>query len=270
MLATYAKHKDDAVRAAADRALGYLGRVPPRPLRIFGLGRFEVQQGQRRIPANEWKKRKAGELFRFLLLQPRHSAHRETAMAALWPEADAVAAQQNLHHATSTLRRTLEPDLPDKFPSRYLLFENDVLTLQLPSGSAADFETFEQVVRVNPLAAPDYGGELFPDDRAADWAVARREHLRELHLGALLTVAQAQLDGREPTAALATARRVLAEDPWREDAVALGMRAAVAMNDRPAALRLYAALERTLRDDLGIAPRKDVQALAAAVRVDGN
>jgi DNA-binding SARP family transcriptional activator len=266
MLAAHVRGDDRETRSAADRALTYLGRVPPRPLRITGLGRFEVQQGQRRIPAGEWKKRKAGDLFRLLLLQPKKCAHRDVVMAALWPEADAAAAQQSLHHATSALRRVLEPDLPDKFPSRYLTFESDVLSLQLPSGSTLDFEVFEKTVHDNPLGAADYGGHLFPDDSASDWAVASRERLRELYLGALLARARDQLQAEQPVMALETVRTMLAEDPWREDAVLIGMRAAMARHDRPAALRLFAALERTLQADLGIAPRADLRALAAELR----
>jgi DNA-binding SARP family transcriptional activator len=44
------------------------------------------------------------------------------------------------------------------------------------------------------------------------------------------------------------------------------MRACQALGDRPGALRLYHALEQRLRTDLDLAPRADLEALAAALR----
>lgn len=266
MLAAHARGADPAAHAAADRALEHLRRVAPLPLQVHGLGRFEVRQGQRVIPAAEWKRRKAGELFRFLLLQPRREAHREQIMDALWQEVDRDAAQQNLHHASSTLRRVLEPDLPEKFPSRYLLFEHDVLSLRLPEGSTVDFDDLEAALKHNPAQAAALPGDLFPEDRAADWSTAARERLREGRLVALLALGAEHLSGGRPAEALIMARTILAEDAWREDAVLLGMRAALAMNDRPAALRLYTALERTLQNELAISPRDDLRVLAGQIR----
>jgi len=43
--------------------------------------------------------------------------------------------QTPFHQATSALRHALEPDLPDKFPSRYLEVEGGQVTLHLPPGS---------------------------------------------------------------------------------------------------------------------------------------
>jgi hypothetical protein len=90
---------------------------------------------------------KAGEVFRFLLLQPEHAAAREAVLEALWPDQDAAAAHTQLHQATSALRRLLEPDLPDKFPSRYLEVGAQRLALRLPPGSTRDWVDFEQARR---------------------------------------------------------------------------------------------------------------------------
>jgi DNA-binding SARP family transcriptional activator len=62
--------------------------------------------------------------------------------------------------------------------------------------------------------------------------------------------------------ALDACRAILVDDAWNEEAVLLGMRACLALNDRPTALRLYRSLEAALRHELGLSPRPDLRALA--------
>ncbi|MCX7902718.1 MAG: bacterial transcriptional activator domain-containing protein, partial [Burkholderiaceae bacterium] len=109
-------------------------------------------------------------------------------------------------------------------------------------------------------------GELFPEDRYADWAVLPREQLAEAYLRALLAAAEERLSAGRPADALDACRRALALDPWQEQAVLLGMRACVALGDRAAALRLYRNLERTLREELGIAPENELRRLYESLR----
>jgi len=58
-----------------------------------------------------------------LLLSPGRRLSAEQVAEQLFPEREQRAAQVLFHHATSALRRALEPELPDKFPSRYLEVE---------------------------------------------------------------------------------------------------------------------------------------------------
>jgi DNA-binding SARP family transcriptional activator len=270
-VAAHTRHADRAVRQAAEAALELLAQVAPLPLRVVGLGAFVVWQGRRRIPDREWKRRKAGELFRWLLLQRDRRADRERALDALWPDQPADLAQPQLYQATSALRRLLEPDLPVKFPSRYLRFEGQQIELRLPPGSWVDFEQFEQALRVvartaagQPVPEADrqtvidalqlYHDDLFSDDRYAAWAAAPRERLAELRRRGQLALAASWLSAGDAPAALDACRTVLVDDAWNEEAVLLGMRACLALNDRPAAMRLYRGLEAALRLELGLAP----------------
>jgi DNA-binding SARP family transcriptional activator len=61
-------------------------------------------------------------------LQPDKSASRDVITDALWPDLDPEVAADTLYQATSTLRRIFEPDLPDKFPSGYLVIEGERIT----------------------------------------------------------------------------------------------------------------------------------------------
>ncbi|MCL4560166.1 MAG: tetratricopeptide repeat protein [Chloroflexi bacterium] len=263
------------VRTASETLLKHLANVAPLPLRVTGLGYFRVWQARRPIPDQVWQRRKAGELFRFLLLQPYRTAHREAILDVLWQDYDPASAQDMFHQATSVLRHILEPDLPEKFPSRYLVVESERVLLQLPPGSLVDFEQFEMQVpqairsqKVDELKRllSLYTGDLFPQDVYAEWTAAPRERLAQLYLRGLLALAEANLNAGQPHAALECCQTIVKRDPWNEDAVLLGMRACLALRDIPRAMRLYQELEHTLQEDLGILPRTDLRDLVKQLR----
>ncbi|GAB4560174.1 MAG: hypothetical protein Kow0047_06660 [Anaerolineae bacterium] len=248
--------------AVTKSLLEHLARVSPPPLHVVTLGRLEIRQGKRMVEKRALRKRRAGEVFALLLLAPSHTLSFEQVTEALCPERGPRAAQSFFHHATSSLRHALEPDLPEKFPSRYLEVEEGWITLRLPSNSWVDFEAFESHCRREEweAALSLYGGEFLPEFRYADWAIAPRERLSLLYQRALLAAARSRLAAGRLAEALEACQRLLALEPWHEEAVFLGMRACVALNDLAGACRLYLALEKALREDLGIAPHEQLRA----------
>jgi DNA-binding SARP family transcriptional activator len=263
LLAHYLTDKDPEVSSLSATLLNHLSRVPPPPLHIVTLGKFEVTQRGQAIEKSAWSQRKAGELFRLLLISAGHTLTRDEIIETLWPDKPMTQAQPLFHRATSQLRRVLEPDLPDKFPSRYLEVDEGRVALRLAIGSMIDFEEFEQRVSAEHWldALALFGGELFPADRYADWAAAPRERLTQLAVQALLAQAQLALEAAQFDRALELARRVIVIEPWHEQAVLIAMRASLAQNDRSGAARLYHTLEQTLRADLGLAPMPELRAL---------
>ncbi len=261
LLAHYLNSPDPLVANVSATLLQHLERVSPPPLRVRTLGRFEVRQGTRVIPDGVWRRRRAGKLFRLLLIGPGHTLLREQVTEALWSDAAPSSMSALFYKATSALRHALEPDLPEKFPSRYLIVEEGRITLHLPPESWVDFELFEQHVRDEAweAALPLYQGTLYPEDRYADWAVLQRERLAQRYIRAALAAARQWLEAGRYDAVLDACHRVLALEPWQEEAVLLGMRASVARHDRARALRLYLELERRLREELDITPQEALQ-----------
>jgi DNA-binding SARP family transcriptional activator len=264
------------VRRAGQAMLDLCARIAPVPLRIVGLGRFEVSQGRRVIPAGEWRRRRAGELFRFLLVQRGRRSRRDAVIEALWPDQDPESAHSLLHQATSALRRVLEPDLPGKFPSRYLQVRDETIELVLPPGSTVDFELFESLIG-DCLREGDrslqrltealdlYAGELFPEDRYADWATPRQESVARLAARAGVAVAEELLGSGDAIGARDAGALILERDALDEDAARISMRASIALGDRIGALRLYRGYERRLAEELGGVPSAELRELAATV-----
>jgi DNA-binding SARP family transcriptional activator len=104
-----------------------------------------------------------------------------------------------------------------------------------------------------------YGGDLLPDHAYAEWALAPRERLALFYQRALLAAAEARLAGGHFAQALDACRRLLAVEPWHEQAVLVGMRALVAQNNLAGARRLYLKLAKTLLHDLNTVPQAELQ-----------
>lgn len=248
---------------ASAALLEHLQQVPPAPLKISTLGGLSVQARALNLGSAALRQRRAGELLAILLISPGRSLPVESVLEAFWPDKDPAAAQALFHHATSSLRRALEPDLPEKFPSRYLLVSEGSVCLRLPAGSRVDYEDFEDFLQTGAwqAALEIYRGDFLPEYRYADWSLMHRQWLAQDMQRAALEVAKVHLAENNGRAALLACRRVMSAEPWQEEAVLLGMRACLLLGDRPGALRLYQNLAKTLRSELGIEPQDDLQTL---------
>ncbi len=255
--------RDKSVASVSVSLLDHLQQVPAPPMRIVTLGGWQVRVGARSLEKQALRQRRSGELLGLLLTSPGRSLSFDQVADVLWPEKSSSAAQALFHHATSTLRRALEPDLPEKFPSRYLEVSEGQVTLRLPPASTVDFETFEARYRQRDWAAAlaAYSGEFLPEYRYADWAVALRQRLAQWCQHALLAVAEAAFEKGHFQESLEACQKVLALEPWQEQAALLGMRACLGLENRSGALRLYKTLEKSLRDDLGVEPQDALQTL---------
>ena len=257
------KSPDKSVVAASNSLLKHLQRVPPPPLEIATLGGWHLKAGGRSLDPRSLRQRRAGELLGLLLISPGRRLLIDQIVDTLWPEKEFNAGQSLLHQATSTLRRALEPDLPEKFSSRYLRVDDGSIALVLPPDSQVDYETFLSHVRRADwdAALACYPGEFLPEYRYADWAEAHRRWLAQDYQRALLAKARTCMSEKQFIPALDACRKLLAAEPWQEQAALLGMQACVELGDSAGALRLYRTLEKTLQTDLGVEPQPELQTL---------
>ena len=267
LIEAFVEDEESEVAQLSARCLELLQGVPPPPLAITTLGDFVVRQGNRAIPPILFKRRRAGELMRLLLISPRQTLKLEQVIEALCPEKSPPCAIDLVHKATSTLRRALEPGIPNHFPSRYIEVDEGEIRLHLPPGSWVDFVSFEAAVEAQAWqeAIELYKGDLYPQDVYAEWAIIPRERLRCLYLRALLALAQRFLSHHQPRQTIDLCQRILAIDPWQEQAVFLAMKAHMLLNDRSAAIRLYRSLANTLKEELGVQPQSALQTLYEAI-----
>jgi DNA-binding SARP family transcriptional activator len=108
------------------------------------------------------------------------------------------------------------------------------------------------------LLAPGF----LPEDDGP-WVVSRRREIEEVELEALEWLARSGLGrrGSELITAERAGRELIARSPYRETGYRFVMEALAAGGNVAEALRVYDRLRVLLRDELGVAPAAELQAL---------
>jgi len=111
--------------------------------------------------------------------------------------------------------------------------EEGRIALVLPPGSEVDYEAFERHIlhEAWEAALAIYDGDFLPEYRYADWCAAQREWLRQDYEQALLAMARRWIAGGRFRESLDACRKVLAIEPWQEEAVLIGMQALVGLGN---------------------------------------
>ena len=241
-----------------------LGRVGPK-LRIELLGGFRVAAGSKVVDESAWRLRKARALVKLLALVPEHSMHRELAIDALWPALEPGAASNNLRQALFVARRALDTCGDDG--AARLESALDVLSLSA-DGLSIDIEEFElaaaeadrdpSIERVR-TAIQLCRGELLPEDRYEPWAIARREALKDRHLGLLLTFARLQEQDGDSQGAIASLQDALLVEPLHELAHRELMRIYAMTGRRQRALGQFHLLREALRREFEDDPEDETR-----------
>jgi predicted ATPase/DNA-binding SARP family transcriptional activator/DNA-binding CsgD family transcriptional regulator len=194
--------------------------------------------------------------------------HREQVMDVLWPDLGSQAASNNLRGVVHVARRTLEPD--PSAASRYLTLQDDQLALCPEDQLWVDVEAFEEAAAAarrsqDPAAYRTalelYAGELLPENRYEEWAEEHRGRLRELHLSLLVELARLCEEHADYDTAIEALRRVVAEEPMREEAHAGLMRLYALSGSEGEALAQYVQLEEVLAKGLDTQPAASSRAL---------
>jgi predicted ATPase/DNA-binding SARP family transcriptional activator len=256
-----------AGRAEEDPPDARVGR--PETVRVWLLSGFRVSVGTHTVEEGAWRLRKAAALVKLLALAPGHHLHRERAMDLLWPDHGRRAAANNLSQALHAARRALGPD-DAQTASSCVASQGEQLVL-CPGGELwLEVEAFEEAAATarrsrEPAAYRAalnlYAGELLSRDPYEDWAEVPREGLRQLFLALLVELASLHEERGEYGSGIEALRRVVVEEPTREEAH-MGLMRLYALGGRQAeALAQYASLEESLSRELGAEPQASSRAL---------
>jgi DNA-binding SARP family transcriptional activator len=249
------------------------------------LGPLVVMRGEHPIPDAAWHSRQERRLLGILLTARGMRVPVDRLIDWLWPDAAQDAATVTLRSVVSNLRRALEPESGARAPSRYILTRPGGYAWNAKSGASIDTDAFLAHLQPAPAAerrtnladraeqrqaalrqAIDlYRGDYLADEPDAPWATALRESLRQRFLGALQELAELQIAGGEPDAAIELARRGLEYDRLHEPLYRVLMRAQTSGGDVAGALQSYERYRRVLDEELGATPSPQTQALHAAI-----
>jgi DNA-binding SARP family transcriptional activator len=117
-------------------------------IHIYLLGRFEIAREGRILRADDWPRRKAAALIKYLAIQKR--LVKDQAIDLFWPDNDLDAGANNLYRTLHELRQTLNKSLGEDSADLVFRFEDGVLSLDDSVWvDAIDFERLSSVSNKN-------------------------------------------------------------------------------------------------------------------------
>jgi two-component SAPR family response regulator len=229
--------------------------MPVASLVIRAFGRGEVQVDGRTVTSSEWSTQSVRDLF-FYFLYKGGAVNKEQIAAALWPsDQDPQILKQRFKTYIFRLRRATRRDV--------IIFDEEYYRFNYTLDYEYDVEAFETFL-ARARATRDSAEQLQHFQRAIElvqgpyladidmpWALGERERLEQIYLVALLEMTDLQRSLGNLEEALSTAQRVVATDPYREDAHRALMSIHAARGDRAAAHRQYQACKSAL-SELGV------------------
>jgi DNA-binding SARP family transcriptional activator len=208
----------------------------------------------------------ARSLLAYLVIHRDRPHTRDLLAGTFWPDLPDAAARRRLTQALWQIRRTFEPH-------PILHAEGDMIRVNSDRPLWLDVEQFERQAAGDQIgdaarAADLYGGDLmagFYDD----WLVAERERLRDLFLAVLERLIEGYKQRGEYERALLHARRLVAEDPWREPAHGEVMRLCHFLGRDAEALKQFDICRQVLKEEMDAEPSAETTALAQEIARGG-
>jgi LuxR family maltose regulon positive regulatory protein len=252
----------EAHRAQASHRPAPVIRAQPEPaLKIYALGPPDVEVDGQGV---QWPVARSRDLF-FLLLQHPQGLGKEQIGAMFWPEHDPGRLDSAFRSTLYRLRRVVFRDS--------VVFEDGVYRFNSTGNYWFDADAFERLLDgAGQAAIPEEASGLLEEALAlyrgdylegiyADWSLLERERLRGRYLAALEALAGLYADRRKLQRAVELYQRLLAEDPYQEVAHRGLMRCYYRLGDRAAAVRQYQICAELLREELGLSPTPETEAL---------
>ncbi|MBI5034640.1 MAG: tetratricopeptide repeat protein [Chloroflexi bacterium] len=241
-------------------------------LKVSLLGALQITRAGR--PVTGFASIKVQALFCYLALTARPHT-RDTLIGLLWCDMPDADARTNLRQALANLRRLV---------GDHLLIERDTVAFDRSSSYWLDAEEFEQLTAdhrpptdetaVSRLrsAVELYRGDLLEGFFVRDapefeeWLLAQRERLRQHAFQVFHALVDQHLTHHEYARGIDYATRLLALDPWREEAHRQLMLLYARNGQRGAALAQYETCRRVLADKIGVEPSAETRALSERIR----
>jgi ATP/maltotriose-dependent transcriptional regulator MalT/DNA-binding SARP family transcriptional activator len=219
------------------------------------LGGFHVLRRGVAVAQGAWQSRKARDLLKILVAHRGGPVSRGQLCEYLWPEVDPGRAGNRLSVAISTLRLVLDP-VHESAADRYVASGQGAVWLRLDRVDV-DVESFLRGAAaalahgdVEGLAAAEavYAGEFCAEDRYADWADGLREETRSVFVSVERALAQHHAATAAHDAAVRHVHRLLACEPYDEQAYLLAVRELNAAGRHGDARRMYRSYVERMAD----------------------
>ena len=242
-------------------------------VQIRCFGRFELSH--RGVVVQRWRRKSAERLLKLLLVNGRR-VHRDVLLDVLWPDVPMSSSVRGLRVTLHALRRAIAMAAPDCEPVDLIRAEGDTYVLNTQGvwidadvfsehySAGLRFERLHQIeaaMREYAAAEALYRDDFLIEDLYEDWTVLPREELKDKYLLVLTKLSQFSLASMDLDGCIRRSHALLAKEPCREDAYQRLMQCYAAFGQRGSAQRWYKICERTLRQELDVAPSDETRRL---------
>jgi DNA-binding SARP family transcriptional activator len=242
---------------------------PGYQLRLQLLGQFIAWRGDVEIEASSWKRKKARQLFLYLLTNRHTMLEREQIYEALWPELNPEQAQRDFKIAYSVLLNVLEPQRGRNAPSAYIIRDGSRYGWCSTADVHLDVAEFEALIKQGDAiyrqekisavtfyrqAMQLYRGEYLQEFPYEEWCSEERERLSAQFLQRMERLAEMLSQQEAWEEAINAAQVILTHDDCWENAYRILMRAYIELGQRGQAVRAYQRCVERLESVLNVAP----------------
>jgi DNA-binding SARP family transcriptional activator/pimeloyl-ACP methyl ester carboxylesterase len=244
------------------------GRRPVSSLEYCILGPFEVRRDGEIVELGPPRQR---ALLVALLLRANEVVSTDQLIDALWGESPPASARHSLHVYVANLRKILDPHtLVTRPPGYSLVIEPGALDahrFEVAVAHARRLLPSDPTAAIAELRRADAGwtGEPFADFTYEPMVADTIAALIELRIGATEDRIDAQLAVGLHLELVGELERLAKTHPFRERVWGQWILALYRSGRQAEALRAYATLRTTLRDELGVEPSRALRDLEAAV-----
>ena len=243
--------------------------------RIYLTGAIAIEHGAQLIREKGFPGRQGRIAFAFLAVQRHRSISRDELVSAIWQDEASAQTDTALDAILSKLRSMLKSAgfAPG---DAGITVASGTIALQLPSHAWIDIEAGANALdeaegalrRGDTTAAWSLANiavviskRPFLSDCEAPWIEAQRKALRTMQMRALQCLVTVSANHGEPLLAIQHAAEMVELEPFRETAYQLLMKMHAAAGDRAEALRVFAKCRELLRDELGVSPSPQTEAV---------
>ena len=247
-------------------------QAQPVPIRICGLGGFDLTIDGVAFASGVKPQRRPLDLLKVLLVSNGHSVGAAELADKLWPDSDGDTARNSLQVAVHRLRRLLGRDQAVVVQDRKVCLDHELCTVDVWS-----FERdAQQLIRTygdNPSFSARaaetlrlYRGHLFAHEPDQAWMLAPRERLRRLWLSLVRCVGDYHEARGESDRACELYQRTVDMDPLAEEVYRRLMRCQQKAGESAEAMHTYHCCREQLVAVLGVAPSAETERLYNTLR----
>jgi two-component SAPR family response regulator len=226
-------------------------------LEIQAFARAQVTLNGKVLTNSDWQTQSARDLFFCLLAHP-DGLTKEELGNLIWPDSTSPQLKLKFKNTIYRLRQALVQEAVLFDDDRYrfnhgLDYEYDVESFLGEIEKARTAANPPQKANAYRAAISHYKGPYLPEVEG-DWVWWERERLARAYVEATLKLAEYHLESKEYRKTLDYCQRILAQDPYLEEAHRFAMRAHAGMGNRAGVVRQFQLCRQVLLDEINAPP----------------